>query len=225
MYVRRAALPQVNKGRGSASPGYFEGWSALDAAQRWALFAYMNDVQAPPPHETVLRTIRHAGFALHLATPVLAARRAGAGVMLDLPGRKATADFLILGTGFRIDLAHDALLGPLAPLLATWADRYTPPEAERRPDLGRFPWLGEGFELTERAEGACPDLTRVHLFNHAATLSLGAIASDIPGVNAGAERLAGHIVRHLFREDYVIIREQLEAFAEPELIDTPFFAL
>jgi hypothetical protein len=65
----------------------------------------------------------------------------------------------------------------------------------------------------------------VHLFNHAATLSLGAIASDIPGVNAGAERLAGHIVRHLFREDYVIIREQLEAFAEPELIDTPFFAL
>jgi cation diffusion facilitator CzcD-associated flavoprotein CzcO len=225
MYVRRAVLPQVNKGRGSATPGYFEGWGALDAAHRWAMFTYMNDVQSPPPHETVLRTIRHAGFTLHLGSPVMAARHQGAKVALDLPDGAATADFLIVGTGFRIDLARDALLGPLAPLLATWADRYTPPDALRRPELGRFPWLGDGFELTERTEGTCADLERVHLFNHAATLSLGAIASDIPGVNAGAERLAGHIVRHLFREDYVAVREQLEAFAEPELIDTPYFAL
>jgi cation diffusion facilitator CzcD-associated flavoprotein CzcO len=225
MYVRRTVLPQVNKGRGSATPGYFEGWGALDPAQRWALFAYMNDVQSPPPHETVLRTIRHPGFALHLGTPVLAASRQGGKVILRLPDRQAAADFLILGTGFRIDLARDALLGPLAPLLATWADRYDPPATLRRPELGRFPWLGDGFELTERTEGTCPDLPRVHLFNHAATLSLGAIASDIPGVNAGAERLAGHIVRHLFREDYVHISEQLVAFAEPELIQTPYFAL
>ena len=223
MYVRRAVLPQVNKGRGSATPGYFEGWGALDPAQRWALFAYMNDVQSPPPHETVLRTIRHPGFGLHLGTPVLAARRQGATVALDLPGGAAAADFLIVGTGFRIDLARDALLGPLAPLLATWADRYDPPEALRRTDLGRFPWLGDGFELVERTAGTGPDLPRIHLFNHAATLSLGAVASDIPGVNAGAERLAGHIVRHLFREDYVAMSEQLVAFAEPELIDTPFF--
>jgi cation diffusion facilitator CzcD-associated flavoprotein CzcO len=225
MYVRRRVLPQVNKGRGSATPGYFEGWGALDPAQRWALFAYMNDAQSPPPHETVLRTIRHAGFSLHLGTPVLAAGRQGSQVALGLPGRVATADFLIVGTGFRIDLGRDALLGELAPLLATWGDRYAPPEALRRPELGRFPWLGDGFELIERTAGASPDLGRVHLFNHAATLSLGAVASDIPGVNVGAERLAGHIVRHLFREDHVFIRERLEAFAEPELISTPFFAL
>jgi cation diffusion facilitator CzcD-associated flavoprotein CzcO len=225
MFVRRSVLPQVNKGRGSATTGYFEGWGALDPAQRWALFTYISDVQAPPPHETVLRTIRHAGFTLHLGTPVLAARRDAGRVALDLASGGATADFLIVGTGFRIDLARDALLGPLAPLLATWADRYAPPADLRRPELGRFPWLDSGFELTERSAGACPDLGRVHLFNHAATLSLGAIASDIPGVNAGAERLATHIVRHLFREDHADIRARLVAFAEPELIDTPYFAL
>jgi cation diffusion facilitator CzcD-associated flavoprotein CzcO len=223
-YVRRPVLPQVNKGRGSATTGYFEGWGALDPSQRWALFAYMNDLQAPPPHETVLRTIRHPGFTLHLGTPVIAARRQDGAVALDLPGRTVTADFLILGTGFRIDLARDALLGPLAPLLATWADRYAPPADLQRPELGRFPWLDDGFSLTGREPGAAPDLGRIHLFNHAATLSLGAVASDIPGVNAGAERLSGAIVRHLFRADYADIRARLEAFAEPELIDTPFFA-
>ncbi len=224
-YVRRPVLPQVNKGRGSATPGYFEGWGALDPEQRWALFAYMHEVQAPPPHETVLRTIRHAGFTLHLGTPVLGVRRQEGAVALDLPGGAARADFVILGTGFRIDLAGDALLGSLAPAVATWADRYEPPEGLRRPDLGRFPWLDGGFELTERAAGTCIGLQRIHLFNHAATLSLGAIASDIPGVNAGAERLAARIVRHLFREDYADIRDRLVAFAEPELIDTPYFAL
>jgi cation diffusion facilitator CzcD-associated flavoprotein CzcO len=224
-YVRRPVLPQINKGRGSASPGYFEGWGALDPAQRWALFAYMHDVQGPPPHETVLRTIRNAQFSLHLATPVLAAQREGAAVVLDLPGGSAVADFLIVGTGFRMDLARDALLAPFAPLLATWADRYAPPESLQRPELGRFPWLDEAFGLTELEAGSLPDLARVHLVNHAAALSLGAIASDIPGVNVGAERLAAGIVRALFREDYAVIRERLEAFAEPELIDTPYFAI
>jgi cation diffusion facilitator CzcD-associated flavoprotein CzcO len=225
LYVRRPMLPQVNKGRGSATPGYFEGWGALDPAQRWLLLAHMHDVQSPPPHETVFRTIRHPNVTIRLGTPVASARRAGDAVALDLAGGTETADFLILGTGFRIDLAQDALLGPLAPHLATWADRYTPPPELRRDELGRYPWLGEGFELTERQPGACPGLSRVHLFNHAATLSLAAIASDIPGVNAGAERLAGAVVRHLFREDFAEIRARLEAFAEPELIDTPFFAL
>jgi hypothetical protein len=224
-YVRRPVLPQVNKGRGSASTGYFEGWGGLDPAQRWALYTYMHDLQAPPPHETVLRTIAHPGFALHLGTPVLAARRRDGKVELDLPGGAATADFVILGTGFCVDLARDALLGPLAPLLATWADRYAPPPDLRRPELGLYPWLDDGFSLTERTAGDCPDLGRVHLFNHAASLSLGLVASDIPGVNAGAERLATAIVRHLFRADYADIRARLEAFAEPELIDTPFFAL
>ncbi|MBS0560787.1 MAG: NAD(P)/FAD-dependent oxidoreductase [Proteobacteria bacterium] len=225
MYVRRPVLPQVNKGRGSATPGYFEGWGALDPAQRWEMLAYMNDVQSPPPHETVFRTIRHDAFALRLGTPVLGASRDGAGVALRLAHGTETADFLILGTGFAIDLGRDALLGPLGTRLATWADRYAPPPALRRDELGRFPWLGPAFELTEREPGADPDLPRIHLFNHAATLSLGAIASDIPGVNAGAERLAGGIVRQLFREDYTVMHERLVAFAEPELIDTPFFAL
>ncbi len=225
MYVRRHELPQINKGRGSASPGFFEGWAALDPADRWAVLAYMHDLQSPPPHETVHRALAQPGFTIHLGTPVLAARRAGTRVVLDLPGRQAEADFLIVGTGFRIDLVHDPLLGPHAASLVTWADRYTPPAPLRRPELGRFPWLDDGFELVERAPGQCPALGRIHLFNHGATASLGAVASDIPGVDIGAARLASRMAQHFFREDFPSIRAGLEEFAEPELEGTPFFTL
>ncbi|MSP30993.1 MAG: hypothetical protein EXR09_11290 [Acetobacteraceae bacterium] len=34
LYARRKVLPQVNRGRGSAHPGFMEGWTAFDAADR-----------------------------------------------------------------------------------------------------------------------------------------------------------------------------------------------
>jgi cation diffusion facilitator CzcD-associated flavoprotein CzcO len=224
MYVRRRELPQINKGRGSATPGFFEGWASLPAAEKWRVLVYLHDLQAPPPHETVLRTVRRAGFRIHLGTALHGAARSDDGVRLTLPdGGTAQADFLILGTGFGIDLRRSPELEAVAGAIANWADRYTPPAALQRPELGRFPWLGDGFELTERTPDACPGLARIHAFNHAAFASLGAIASDIPGVSTGAERLAHAIAAHFFTEDIAHVRRELETFAEPELQDTPFF--
>jgi cation diffusion facilitator CzcD-associated flavoprotein CzcO len=224
MFVRRAALPQVNKGRGSAHPGFFEGWATLPPAEKWRILAYMHDLQSPPPHESIHRALRLPGFHIQLGMPVLGAVREGAEVRLDLGGgRAATADFLILGTGYGIDVGRIAELAPLAPRIATWADRFTPPPGQQRPELGRFPWLGEGFELTGRDPADDAVLSRIHLFSHAAFASLGAIASDVPGLSAGAERLAHRMAARFFAEDIDAIRGRLEAFAEPELQGTPFF--
>ena len=95
----------------------------------------------------------------------------------------------------------------------------------RREELGRFPWLGDDFALQARVAGACPALARVHLFNHGAAASVGQIASDIPGVNIAAQRLASHLAQHFACEDIGVLQARLEAFAEPELQDTPYFAL
>jgi cation diffusion facilitator CzcD-associated flavoprotein CzcO len=225
MYVRRHHLPQINKGRGSASPGYFHGWSALDDAARWALFVYLNDVQAPPPHETVRRALRQTAFHIHFGKPVQRATRLGdkAAVQIRDESELRSHDFLIVGTGFHVDAASIPEIAGLAPMAARWRDRYDPPEDLRRPELGDFPYLGDGFELLEREPGRCPGLSKIHLVNHGAALSQGAIASDIPGVNVAAERVSTAIVKSLFAEDISAIRQALEAFDEPELQDTPFF--
>ena len=226
MYVRREVLPQINKSRGTANPGWYHGWEALTDPEKWAFSVYLEDLQAPPPHETVHRTIRHEGFRIHLGTPVTTARRVGAGVMLGFAGREDTpADFLIVGTGFRIDLAATPELRGLAEHAATWGERYSAPAEMRRPALARYPYLGRAFELTEREPGRCPTLGRIHLFNFAAHLSHRQLSGDIPGVEIGAQKLAVGVAQALFREDLAYQRGQLEAFAEPELETTPFFAL
>jgi cation diffusion facilitator CzcD-associated flavoprotein CzcO len=227
MYVRRRVLPQVNKSRGWVHPGYFIGYGGLSDAERWAILHYLHDRPAPPPRETVLRTLRQPGFAIHLGRTVTRAWRSEHGVALRLAEEDASraADFLILGTGFRVDLSGCRELGDLVPLIAAWGDRYEPPPALRLPALARLPYLGSGFELQERRPGTCPEIGRIHLFNHGATASLGAVAGDIPGIDFGAERLAAAITAAFFREDLGHVRAELEAFAEPELEGTPFFAL
>jgi cation diffusion facilitator CzcD-associated flavoprotein CzcO len=226
LYVRRTVLPQVNKFRASATAGFFEGWPALPVADRWRLICFLDDHDTPPPHESVLRALALPGLQVHLGTPLLSAAPAGAGVTLVLgpDGRRAAADFLVLATGYDVDLAKVPELADLAPYAATWGDAYQPPTAMERADRARFPFLGDGFELTEKVPGACPALGRVHLFNHGAFASLGVIASDIPGVSFGAARLATRIIQAFFAEDLGHVLAELAAFDEPELAETPFFS-
>ncbi len=222
LFCRRSQMPQVNKGRAAATPGFFEGWADLDVARKWALFVYMQDNIAPPPHETVNRTIAHEAFELHFGAPVQAARRSEHGVEVVLPDGTVEYDFLIVGTGFVVDLRQEPIFAGFANDIATWGDRYQPPAALQRISLQAFPWLEGGFELQARDESAPPGVDRIHLFNHAATASLGAIASDVPGANAGAQRLATRIASHFFVEDIDQVTRTLEAFSEPELAGTPY---
>ncbi len=225
MYVRRPYLPQVNKGRGSAFPGFLHGWSSLPDAERWATMVYLNDLQAPVPHETVNRTIRLSDFHIHFRTGIETASRADGKVAVKIAGQDETRmhDFLIVGTGFNVDPALIPELASYASNIGTWYDRYQPPPDLRRRDLEQFPYLGPGFELTEKTPGSDPTLGQIHLVNFGAHASHAGIASDIPGVNIAAERVASAIVTSLFREDIDHMRRKVEAYNEPELAGTPFF--
>ena len=222
VYVRRPVLPQINKGRGSAHPGFHRAWGELDDADRWAFLVYGQDLQAPPPHETVFRVLR-LGVKIHLGSPVISASRDGDEVLLRTPAGDLRHDFLIIGTGFAVDMNRVPELTAFAPHIARWADRYSPPAELVRDDLLAFPYLGAGFELQPRDAAAPRELSQIHLMNYGAHATFGGIASDIPGVSIAGDRLADAITRHFFRDDFAAMRAAVEAFDEPELEGTPFF--
>lgn len=227
MYLRRPHLPQINKGRGSATQGFFHGWSALPDADRWALAAYLDDMLAPPPHETVLRALKSSGLGIRFRHRVASVRRESGQVVLDIDtpdGRiERRHDFLIVATGFQVDATRIQELSEFAGHIARWSDRYTPPAELARRTLAQAPYLGPGFELLPRDATAPAELSRIHLVNHGANVSHGAIASDIPGVAIAGERVAQALAAAFFREDSAEVRRDLEAFDEAELKDTPFF--
>ena len=111
------------------------------------------------------------------------------------------ADFVICGTGIAMDFGSRPELQNCAANIATWADRYQPPQGEHSPRLGRFPYLAEDYALTERVAGATPWISNIHLFAIASTMSFGASGSSINAMTTAVPKLVHGLTRGLFCAD------------------------
>jgi cation diffusion facilitator CzcD-associated flavoprotein CzcO len=125
------------------------------------------------------------------------------------------ADLVILGTGFALDLDQPAETARFCNQILRWCDRVSEPGND---EWLAAPYLGPGFEYLELKPGALPGLERIRCFTHAAQLSLGNLANDIPMVGEGAQRLAEAIAATLFVEDHEDHWQRLCVYDEPELL-------
>ncbi|MBP2292816.1 FAD/NAD(P)-binding protein [Azospirillum rugosum] len=217
MLVRRKQLPRVNKSLAAGNAGILLGFNDLSDERRWAQNQYIADTAVPAPHNSMLRCSRHANFSLLTGCAVEAARVEGGRLALDTTRGPAVVDFVILATGFTVDWARRPELADLARHALLWRDRYVAPGREGS-EFAEHPYLGRDFQFQERTPGAAPWLPRVHAFNYAAVLSHGRVTGDIPGISAGAERLAAGIAGALFAEDYDHHWQRLQSFETPELL-------
>jgi FAD-dependent urate hydroxylase len=223
IFVRRLHLPQVNKSKWTAFPGFFLGYRDLDDSMRWQIYTYIFAEAVPPPHESVLRCDRHAGFALHFGEPWLDVIPSADGVTVVTDKAHHAFDAVIVATGFSVDLARRSELSGFYDQISLWADRVSPQEAGQHPDAARFPYLGRGFELSERTPGSVPGLSHIHVFNAGSTMSHGALAGDIPGLAFGANRLSRAIASSLFVASADTLRANLQAHDDRELEPTRYF--
>ena len=63
-----------------------------------------------------------------------------------------------------------------------------------------------------------PWLRNIHCFNYGASISLGKVSGDIPGISEGASWLAGAIAAGFYREDIERHWQLLEHYDSPELL-------
>ena len=223
LFSRRPHLPQVNKSKWTVFPGFFHGYADLEDARRWRIHTYIFGEGVPPPHESVLRCDRHAGFTLHFAEPWIDVISAADGVTVVTPKARYGFDAVILATGFAVDLAQRPELARLHDKIALWADRISPQEASRHPEAARYPYLGAGFELIERTPGRAPGLGNIHCFNAGSTMSHAAVAGDIPGLAFGANRLSRALARSLLAASAEKLQAALHAHDDRELEPTRYF--
>ena len=128
-------------------------------------------------------------------------------------------DAVIVCTGFDVNLVDRPEIASFRDAIETWRSHAPQGEAEKFPEEARFPYLGDAFQL----QGAMAGLERVHVFNWGATMSHGALAGDIPGLETGARRLAQGIARDLFLADAGLHWQRLLAHNEDELKPTKYF--
>ena len=219
LLIRRKAMPRINKLMGIGSPGFTHGYPALSDLWRWRFMHYATGQQTPAPRVSTLRVSRHPNGTFHFGCGIEAMAMAGDAVRIDtVSGKRFETDFVILCTGFTVDpLARPELAG-YADQIATWADRFTPPEGLESEELSGFPYLAPDFSFGERTPGAAPWLKDIHCFNYAATLSLGKVSGDIPAVSDGAAMLARAITATFYGEDIERHYQHLLDYQKPELL-------
>lgn len=218
MFVRRNTLPRINKFTGIGSQGVVHGFAGLPDEWKWRFLDYVIETQTPPPRSSVRRVSAFPQAHLHMESPILQLEERDNHVLVTTPKGTYPADFLILATGFKIDLGHRPELDALAPHIRLWRDRFPVPRDMPNLELETSPDLGESFEFLEKEPGSCPSLARIHCFNYPATLSHGKLSGDVPAISEGADRLARGIVRALFVADREVHFKNLQAFDTPELL-------
>jgi cation diffusion facilitator CzcD-associated flavoprotein CzcO len=217
IFIRRESIPQVNPYRALESSGFWRNFADLDDATRWRFMHRLLSFPMPPPQDSVDRVMRHANVTVHYATPVL---DAAPGVRLRTPRGWFGADFLILGTGFGVDLHGLPELAGIVNHVATWADRYAAPTDRVNAEMGRHPYVGPGFELMEKTPGAMPGLRRIRMFNHGSMVSTGPIATGLNGMPFGVPRLIKHMSCDFLRDQAGALLHEFETYDEPDAWET-----
>ncbi len=156
LFFRRKSLVRVNAYRWAEFVGFLKHHGDLPDPEKWRFVLQILRMGQLPPADTLRRASEHENFHLHAGCGWRGVSVSGDVITLETSDGPIECDFVIVGTGFVTDLSLRPELAHVEPFIARWADRFTPPAAERHEDLARHPYLGAGFEFTEREPGRAP---------------------------------------------------------------------
>ena len=201
-FMRRDHIPRINAWRWLAGPHILRHFYELDDLQKWRAIRHILQVHQPPPQETWDRCRAYEGYRVHLASGWRAARLVADEIELEtLQGRASRHDFVISATGSITDLHGRPELVAIVDQIALWRDRFTPPPGEEHEDLARAPYLGDGYEFTEKIPGSAPYLRHIRCFSYGSIASHGLSGPSISAVAITVPRLLDRLTGALFRAD------------------------
>lgn len=214
---RRPGLVEVNAYRWAEFVGFLRHLGDLPDADKWRFIRQIVRMGQLPPADTLRRAREHAGFRLHAGCAWKSVEAHGDVVTIQAASGEAhQVDFVIVATGFVTDLARRPELRQIHQHIARWSDRFQPPAGQESDDLSRHPYLGPGFEHTERVPGEAPYLRYLFNYTFGSLPSLGFGGASISGMKYSIPRLVGGITGSFFVEDRDAHFESLRTFAERE---------
>ena len=216
LFCRRPEPQLVQSYRWLTFAGFLRHLSEMEDTWRWRFMCRILGLREGFTQAGWDRCAAHANCRLQAGSPWTDARLRDGAVEIATPRGLHIADFLICCTGIAMDFACRPELGRLADNIATWADRYTPPEHERDERLAAFPYLAPDYALQPRRPGLTDWMTDIHLFNIAATMSFGPSGSSINAMTSAVPKLVSGLTRGLFAADIELHWQSLLDYHETQ---------
>lgn len=214
---QRAHIPFINKFASTTYCGFTDGFYNLPDEAKIAFIQHGFDTGAPPPFESLDRVRDYPNFKVLTGVELKKVEEREASLVIATNRGQFHCAFVILATGFAVDVHAQQELRALAGDILLWKERLETHETLSE-SLGNAPYLGRHFEFQERTVGRAPSLKHLYCFNYAATLSHGNTSGDIPAISAGAARLAKGIASDFFTQNWPDYLQRLREYATPEFL-------
>ena len=210
---RRAELPRDNPRRWMENAGMLAHYVDLPDATKWAYIHALRQIGQTPPQPTFDTAMALPDFRLATGMPWDSVRWTGSEILVEGGGQTRGYDLVVEASGFQSDIALRPECAALAPVIARWSDRFTPPAGQQEARMARQPYLDRLGAFTEKDPGRAPWVTRVLTITGNAGLSLGPIASSISAMKYVAPRLVEGVKRQL------LLDQQAQDWALFETLD------
>lgn len=197
MVMRRTSLPTENYFASFAYPGFQYGFFFLSDKEKADFLTKGFELGIPPPEESIRRLESFSNFELLPSTSIVGASVSKNQIALQTNKGVIQSDFLILATGYTVDVAKVSELSLFSDKIKLWKDCV----AGLTCKMGKFPYLGRHFEFIARDGVDASYLQNIHCFNYGAFLSHGRISGDIDCIDIGLKRLCEGICVGLFLQD------------------------
>lgn len=216
-FVRRPVHPERNTLRYLEFAGMFRSFSLMSDEQRLRVVRTNMASAVPPPLWSIQRCEAFDNFSFHMSTGWRGVEQTADGLVITTTdGQRHATDFIILGTGFEVDLAKVDYLAGLHDDILLWSDVA---ELDANPidqAIGRHPYLGTHLECRGRTPEADRILSNLIFANNAALVSIGPGYTGLNGSPFTSTRVVEGIVQSLYLADADNYIAALEGFEHSE---------
>ncbi len=205
LFCRRAVPQLIQPYRWLTFAGFMRHIGEMDDVWRWRFMSHILALREGFPQATYDRCAGHPNFFLRTGESWEDATVKDGRLQIATNRGRFTADLAVACIGIEQDFALRPELAGFAGNIATWADRYVPPESERNERLATFPYLGDDFAFLPKDARLTPWMRHVHLFAVGSTMSQGPSGSSINAMTTMVPKLVHAMTRALFTdgiEDY-----------------------
>ncbi|WP_336801148.1 NAD(P)/FAD-dependent oxidoreductase [Kaistia sp. MMO-174] len=223
IYMRRRQILMANPFRYLEKAGYLRHYASMSDADKWRWIQAMFKFGQPPTQDGVDRCAAFPNFCIHAGASWTDVEQREDGIHVTASdGSVVVFDHLFIGCGFSMDPRNRPELLPLADNMATWSDRFTPPESQPDAWLATYPYLNRDLSFVEKVPGQTPVLANMFCFNYGATVTNAHSGASLSGLRYGIEPLLHGITHALWMDDEPVHFQRTENWAE---VDTDPSAL
>lgn len=200
-FFRRKSLVKVNSYRWADFTGFLNHHSDLSDKEKWRFVHKIHDLGQLPPKNTYEKAMAFKNYSLHSACPWERVQEKDGQIEVETPKGTFCFDHLIIATGFVTDLSLRPEMKDFVDKVALWKDIYTPPKELESSGMGNFPYLGSGFQFTEKEKGQAPYLKSIFNYNYGCLVSCGFGGAFITGMKYSIPRVVNAISSQLYSDD------------------------